>query len=672
MCAISTNFLLNGRSLAMNGRISRSLWPAFTAVLTVALTLSGCSGTTPDDSNSSDSDTPEQTQSQNDDEVRTLPNGSKIKDGLHLRPGVELIKFPMDVAEGFDVDREARTIELTGDAAEAARNQGADRGDVIAGVNGPEKPVLTRVGKIDDQGDTIYIETRPFIFEQVFWGKWDYNVPLRLREAVQQAIEENDNIEPVEEDPYRTDYQKLLGIPSLSIVIGGEGEACASAPWGNQTNSDQSQSDSLSGGSLETCTKLTLSFPPGRNTMEFRGKLPDFTSPSGHSCSNPQFDPWWSPKTYCVSYVKMRTELNIRPTFRISVKASGNITPVDKQGVIYDQLLAAFPIGTTGIAIVPRFSLEWDAMAGAQAQSELWTEAAGTLQIPAGFEYSNVGGRTGPIPHSGDPPQIVNTSVQTGVDYSAGIYAETGLSANLEMTLGIAGLPNVFSITGPTLQGRTAATAEYVPVDSDPDRTSCAKADIGASVNLTASIGAEINQPFNWRLFTALEFNKELWSTTFFEWTGGGDYCPGSDEHGEDEYDPDEAEPSDTPPGRDSEPAFKIEAVWEQSDTDIDLFATPPNAGELAPGDTDGGWTHPFDVCQDSCNPTSEHAEAVIYHPADAAPSGNYSYRVENNGYGTTDVTVNVRRGERVLESHEITLSGGRSESFSGNYDPGQ
>lgn len=657
----------------MNGRNPRSFWTVFAAVLTIALTLIGCSGTTPDESDSTDSESPDQTQSTNDDEVRTLPNGTKIKDGLHLRPGIEIIKFPMDVAEGFHVDRETSTIELTGDAAEAARNQGADRGDVIAGVNGPEKPVLTRVGKFDDQGDTIYIETRPFIFEQVFWGKWDYDVPLRLREAVQQAIEQKDNIEPVEEDPYRTDYQKLLGIPSLSIKLGAENSSCSAAPWGNQTNSDQSESNnSISGGKIESCTTLTLSFPPGRNTMEFRGKLPEFTSPSGHSCSNPQFDPWWYNETYCVSYVKMRTELNIRPKFRISLQASGNITPLDKEGTIYDQLLGAFPIGTTGIAIVPRFTLEWDAMAGAQAQSTLWSEAAGTLQIPAGFEYSNVGGRTGPIPHSGDPPQIVNTSVQTGVDYQAGIYAETGLSANLEMTLGIAGLPSVFSITGPALEGRTYARAEYVPVDSDPGRESCAKTDVGANVNLTASVGAEINQPFNWRLFTALEFNKELWSTTFFSWTGGGEFCPGSDQHGEDEYDPDEGDASDSPPGRDSDPAFKIEAVWEESDTDIDLYATPPSTGELAPGESDGGWTHPFDVCEDSCNPTSEHAEAVIYHPADAAPSGNYSYRIENNGYETTDVTVNVRRGNIVLESREVTLPGGRSERFSGNYDPAQ
>lgn len=639
-------------------------------LIAVGLVAGACGGSPEGGADSNDASSPGESASA--DDVRQLPNGAKIKDGIHLRPGIQIVKFPMDVAEGVAFDRGTGVLELTGPAARTARRQGAESGDVVAAVNGPEKPILARIDEIDDTGGAIYVETAPFVFEQVFWGDWDFAIPVDVRRALREEIERNDDLEATD-PPFRTTPQRL-GVPSVSFKIGAENSNCENwTPWSYESDDadeqhEDSDLDTKAGPEMSVCLKSKLSFPRPTNTVRFRGKLPHLENPDGHSCSDPQFDPWWSPKDYCVDHLKLRTALNVRPSHKLLLRASAGAR-AEYEKELFSRGLGQYPVGTTGLAISPEFRVFVGAIAESRGEAEVWGSAAATFHLPVGFEYNN-GGPTRAIPNPDDPAEIRNTAVDAGTGYRAYVRGQSYIGAGLDLQLEIAGLPDVFEVTGPGIEARGSTTATYQPVaDTRPD-WGCAKVDVGAEVGYSMEVGAEISTPFQWTLFTVLEISDTIWSETFLRWTGDGDYCPGGPEHGDGGgYDPDDYEPDPSVGEHDAEPAFKIEAIWS-SDADIDLHATPPDAGPIGPGESSGEWIHPFDVCGDGCEEGGDHAEALVYHPASAAPAGVYSIRVENNRGPATDVTVNVRRGDHLVASRELRLGSGRSHSFTGNYDP--
>lgn len=508
------------------------------AVLILALALIGTAcGETPPKAIGDDDD--QQLQNKSTDQ-----KGVTLKEGIHLRPGIDTIKIPAELRDQVEIDMVNRLVTLKGEAAERASD--IDQGDVFASVGYADdagQPVLVRVKQVDQTGEEVVFQVGQFSLAEVLWGEWDEEYPLTLAEGDSFPTDENGDL--------RTKRGELAP-PTISFEIGAKYKRCAdilSTDKKEEENKDDENKDdkrdgqkddnggddenenkyemiSDQGAGLDFCATGSLSFPSGgKSAMKFKGKIPRLSSSSNYRCRNPQFDKFG--KRYCVDELTMYDTLKLKPSIKFSLEAKGTIKRGAKR-TIFEKNLGEMPLGTTGLSITPEFYAEIGAHASANGQAEVWTKSSTVVEIPMGFKYINQEGLR-VIPNDDYPITHTPLKTEPGSGYKANVQAKAYVETGVRLKLKIAGLPDFVSLGGPAFSGQFYGHAIYQPIADPRPKWGCLKSGIYADAGVEASLSLETDFGWfgSWTVFSTGTVNWTLASLTLAEWQGKGAFCPG-------------------------------------------------------------------------------------------------------------------------------------------------
>ncbi len=658
-----------------SGRIVPLVW----GLATLALLLIACGDTTP--GSADDSDDPSGDGDRASDERSELPGEprpnqpGRIKEGMHLRPGVEFAQFTSAESNNSVeiVEREqGRAVGyVTGSAREKLR--GHDRRDVFMGDEFlyliASEPVET------DRG--LRVDLHPFNLLRIIWGDFEIQFP----------IEPPDGLTDQPPAPYRRRDQKL-NLPTISIPL-------TQLELGKVTFS----------GSLNLGGEFNVEMQPGASGT-FEGRIP-FVTP-GYDCQNPQYNlsGLCAPKElgggcavdedFCVEKLRVEASLGTRLHGDFSVTATAGPSfsyPADAPLEDFTTRTASAGLTIGPLTLKPEFFVGHKFTANFSGSATMSVPYDTSFEPRFGFEY-NQGQGLDLIAEVGDGPETEPTG---GLDFEAGpdeFLARYGVELGLRWLVVpsplsvLEGKGLKFRLEGlkTAIEGRLDNIYTFSPVEEGPVAGSCLRSRLFVNPLLASDFIFEVGLEYN-GVGGSHEF--DLVNDAYFTWRppnnspltwnpinldAGGELCL-PDRESEIEIPADEREGSSGDGGGTHDPGpppFKIEAVWSDR-TDVDLHVIPPNVGELTPGEDRDGWLHPFDVCEQDCPDGGEYAETVVHDPAEQAPSGNYQIWVVNDGGGApTEVTVTARVGDEVVWAREVRLAGrsGAEARFRAHLEP--
>ncbi len=651
-------------------------------------------------------------------------DGTKFApDEPRLRPGIQVVKMPPEFAAEVEIRAEQNVAVVEGAAAERLAQKEADAGDLLMGPN-----FNYQIKGIEDRGDSKRLEVGSYMPQDILWGHFDIKKRVRLdpdrleeggadgtpslRIPPEELYGEDSN-DPIELEP-RPPHK--VESPDSPTVGGAEPQGpvrSESQRLNTDANTISEQFIIEPPGSLGAALGSTDKFGPSvdvsgsiSNTTEvtvdvgydaeivFEGRIhlnvpniSDFDWKEDYDSGwcdryGMSADVWVASGALCVQ--KFGFRMGIAPELGLyqELEASLIFSHTWKPGILDpppELIDIPIPIPSTPIAFKPTLIASGGIIFALSGTGRFGFDVTASLgEVVMGFVCDRKGG-SGCTFYPQNPPQSEVTT-DAFAELSAGARVEPFFGPGFRMDIGLTGVDWV-EVQSPALNAYVYARLQY-EIFSTGEREKCLQGDLGLKASFGGDISFNIDPPhvgpwdvpltpevtwYSPRLQVFPEVTLPGDDPKFYEFfcSSGDDDDDGGGDGGDGGWDDFTREPGTH---RAQEP-FKIEAIWTDTDSDIDLEVTPPGGPRLKPGDTSGGWSHPFDVCEEECS-GNEHSEAAIYQPADDAPQGRYSFQVANNGGQTTEVTLNVRRGDRVIESWELSLFPGQSESFRGNYTP--
>jgi hypothetical protein len=651
-------------------------------------------------------------------ELEQYERGRIAPDEPRLRPGIDVIKMPAKYAADVEVRANEKVAIVREAGADRLDDKQADAGDLLMGPN-----FNYRIADIEDRGDHKRLELETYIIQDIIWGhfKVEKTVPLSKKYLEKGGPDDTPTLRLPADQLYNNDNDRVSLEPVPPKKRIAPDDAQVPEPVGpvregkRALNTDQNvlrlgwgydyanletellQDSAISGSASVTGSvgvRVALNYD---TEIVFEGRI--YAQASGIAnfdykdnydsnwCDNHNFsgDVWVAEGGICVQKFGFKFGLSPSVTVYDEIVASAGFSysyypgPFEEGGI--EQLEFNIPLASTPVAFKPNFLMNLLVSFGLNGSLTFGVDATADMgDIIIGFECDRQAGNCTIFPQ--DMPDT---------EYSAGSYAEAAASASVvpkvgagfRMDVGLSGVDWV-DVESPALwlwlYLRAKWELGYDIQSGELGSGNCILADAGLFAEFRGQVTLNLDPPVigPWEVPLTGNGPMELARVQFWpevtwprqERVFEELYCVSEDQTsaGEDPEDV-QREPGAHP----SEEAFKIEALWDDTETDIDLTVNTADGENLEPGDDpdDSEWSHPFDVCEGgSCDLQSEYGEAAIYTPADEAPDGNYGMTVENNGNRTADVTLNVRRADRVIESWEFTLSPGRSEDRSGNYTP--
>lgn len=636
--------------------LSRSLIPAFLALL---VTASGC-GFATSDSEQTPSDDESATTSQTSDDTSDLPGKpnphgpGRIKEGLHLRPGVEFAELTREEArQDIEFGDQTNYVYATGSARDKLVDK--DRRDVLVGPD--YIYLLDRAPVETDRG--LKVDIRKFSLIDIIWGDFEITFPIRQKMK-------NPNGSPQPRPPYRS-KKKSLNCSDPDIVCSDPGYRIPFVDIGNNVNVSAT---------LDISGNLNFDYGSGL-TATFEGRIP-FVKPN-HQCNPPDynisacaFGGCLVDEDFCVEKVKLVTNMNAgvdgKLDFRVggrldvSYPASGVKRIVDMQGP---------PITVGPIGFRPDFYIGYQALFRADAKATFTRTVNTGIAAEFGVEYTDDDGvnfinntTSGPNDDEGAKSGWSGPKNKEGQGMFR-LKAEAGLEWAIAPAVTASGKGLVFEINGfkTSLEARWDTIYTFSPVSKtgSPVEGSCLRSRffIGPYISASPSFEAGLNfGPVNETESVTLLPGSYWWRP--FQWNpwnadGGGDFCQPDRDGGS-------FDPGDTGGGSQSARPFKVEAIWE-ADTDVDIHVITPNGERIdASNPTGDGGKHVLDVCGEDvpCSPSGQkNAETVIFYPPEDAPDGDYTVWVTNDdGRASTEVLLWTRRAGRTYDSETVQLSG--------------
>ncbi len=649
-------------------------------------------------------------------ELEQYGKGRIAPDEPRLRPGVDVIKMPGKYAADVEVRDNEKVAIAREAAADRLDDKEADTGDLLMGPN-----FNYRIADIEDRGDHKRLELETYMIQDIIWGHFDVEktIPMSKKYLEKSGSDGKATLRLPADQLYNNDNDKVSLEPvppekrigpatqrpePMGPVREGKrnlntDENVLRLGWGYDyanLETELLQNSAIQGSASVTGSvgvRVAINYD---TEIVFEGRI--YAQASGIAnfdyrdnydsnwCDNHNFsgDVWVAEGGICVQKFGFKFGFSPSVTVYDEIVASTSFSyayypgPFEEGGI--EQLEFNIPLASTPVAFKPNFLMNLLVEFGLSGSLTFGVDAtAGLTDIIIGFECDRQAGNCTLYPQ--DMPDT---------EYSASSYAEAAASASVvpkvgagfRMDVGLSGVDWV-DVESPVLwlwlYLRAKWELGYDIQNGELNSGNCIVADAGLFAELRGQVTLNLDPPVigPWEVpltgngpmeLARVQFWPEVtWprETRVFEDL----YCVPEDQTSAGE-DPEDVQRD--PNAHPTEDAFKIEVLWGDTETDVDLTVNTPDGENLEPGDeAAGNWSHPFDVCADgSCDLQSEYSEAAIYKPADDAPDGNYDMTVTNNGNRTASVTLNVRRDTRVIESWEFNLGGGRSESFSGNYTP--
>jgi hypothetical protein len=642
--------------------------------------------------------------------------GGIAPDEPRLRPGVDVIKMPAKYAADVEVRTNEKVAIVRGAAADRLDDKKADAGDLLMAPN-----FNYRITEIEDRGDEKRLELETYMIQDIIWGHFDVEktVPLSKKYLEKDGPDDTATLRLPADQLYNNDNDRvsLEPVPPKKRVGPGaqRPEPMGPVRKGKQAlDTDENvfrvgwaydyasletellQNSAISGSASVTGSvgvRVAINYD---TEIVFEGRIYAQAEQVDNFDYEENYDSDWcddhnfsgdvavAEGGICVQ--KFGFKFGIAPAVTVydEIVASTSFSysyypgPFEEGGI--EQLEFNIPLANTPVAFKPNFLMNLLVDFGLNGSLTFGVDATADIgDIIIGFECDRKAGNCTLFPQ--DMPDV---------DYSAGSYAEAAASASVvpkagagfRMDVGLTGVDWV-DVESPALwlwlYLRAKWELGYDIQSGQLNSGNCIVADAGLFAEFRGQVTLNLDPPVigPWDVPLTGNDPMELARVQFWpevtwprqERVFEDLYCVPEDQNSAGE-DPEDVrrEPGAHP----SEDAFKIEALWGDTETDIDLEVTTPDGYNLEPGDeAAGSWSHPFDVCDGgSCRDLSEFSEAAIHQPADDAPEGGYGMTVANNGNRRADVTLNVRRGNRVIESWELTLDPGRSQQFRGNYRP--
>ncbi|MGI5862344.1 MAG: hypothetical protein ACOX6T_09835 [Myxococcales bacterium] len=260
------------------------------------------------------------------DPIRPIDDSDleEIPKGIHLRPGIE-IRFASE-ASGAVLDKEAKTVTLTGEAA--TTNASLKAGDILG-----SETWAVRVVSVEKSGDAIIAAVEQIYLTDVIYGDFDLELPLELGEGSSFDVDENGNI---------SSQKQSLSIP------GWDPEITASAE-----------------GKLNVGVEGGISFPASA-TGRFKGKI----------------------GLIPIKEVLVKFDLGMQAQLTVFAEAvaSGSVSISNEFANVP---LGDIPLGTTGLSLKPSMVFEGTLSGSAMGKVRVEATANASLNVPVGFHYTD-------------------------------------------------------------------------------------------------------------------------------------------------------------------------------------------------------------------------------------------------------------------------------------------
>ena len=588
-----------------------------------------------------------------------IPDGpGRIKEGIHLRPGVEFATFSEEESEKYVSFGENMNFAYVRGPARQ-KLEGFGRRDVLMGHQ-----FLYLVGSEPIETDRgLKVDIRTFHLLDIVWGDFELDfrfTPETLRRSRKEA-----------KPPYRQKSQPL-NFPGLRLPLAG-----FSAMNGYVTGS----------GNLNVGGDIDFNFSPGVSTT-FDARIP-FVTP-GYECDPPPdyeikagcaFGGCMVDEDFCVERVRVETtiETGVQTTLNASASARVQATLPDSGVHIIDRIYGpGVPIPSTPLMIRPDLYLGGQIVARINGvlQGINWSMSE-SVEMVFGVEYTDDDGvnffeNINRNQNQGDTSGFQWTGSK--VELLLRLKAELGLMWNLTP----AATGNLRGIEFRLEAFRTAAEARldniytFSPVDdaNSPVDGSCLRSRlfVGPYVEPEMDIEAGLDYGIvDESVEISLLPGAGLWWRPFvMNWWNahdGGQYCL-EDRQSELEI-PTATE--ETGQGSQGARPFKIEASWRPS-TDVDLHVVTPNGTQLGPSNETGeGGKYVLDTCGGSipcAGPGRTNSESVLFYPASSAPTGDYTVWVTNDdGRSPAKVQLRARKGDHTYDMQNVQLGGSSGAS---------
>lgn len=591
----------------------------------------------------------------------------EAKEGLHLRPGIELVRlgYGSDDPE-VEVDFDEMVVEVSGGAREVIDDFGGIWSEDI--LLGDDFIFLFR--DVREEGSKLIIEVDPFEFVRVMHGEWSMGFEMDPEEIAEHLGAYG--MRTTMPDLFRDGAEGVTadddeeGETNFGIDIG--------AFIGNSLKRDGAV-DVEGSANIELDFGGEISIPvdwTGGSVFKGRISVPGIRVNTDYECEpytetvtrrrgflwhkKERVEREVQPTKFCVDYllVKGTVGLNAAAYFYLMVEAEAKVS-ADEDASFFSMRA---PLGTTGLALYLRPYVKVGVEASVTGMLNLLFNAETNIEVPFGFEYDP--GDTGfsflpnerhPVTRDGN----VDVNLHGQVEAAADFYSELGVNLIISDAVSERGV----RATGPKAGFKFGADLNYEPfqvvVEGTPEQP-CVQAATYIEVFGDANLRAElmITERWTWGI-DITNFDVATFRLNLDEWNSPGtQFC--------------------IPLGPEE---LEIRLMW-QAETHLDLSVQTPNGNTIGPGNSeaDGGTYHmvPASSAEPCLFDSTETCEAVVEWDGERPPVGEFEVHAINNGNpdpGSLDFPANfeiwVTSGDTLI-MHETDAIMGVSGATSNVY----
>ena len=580
------------------------------------------------------------------DSTRNFASGLAVGealDGIHLRPGVEIINIDSSRNSSLVIDEVASTMRLSLEDFEALLEEYEEiwSGDILS-----VDDLLFIIDGVRSVGREIVIELGPFELFEVVHGEWDYT--------------NEDFVEADEVDDLRT-IEQPMGSEGSNVDQKG-------FSWGD-----------LVGGEVDISVSGSIDFPlKWVDDARFRGRISRWGQGIGtdYTCRTYTEEVTRrryrlfgeritvvqevQPENFCIDYILVRGYFGVEHELEIAVAPTVKLEK--KFGPERPHLFTTFyvPIGTLPFNIRISPYMHYGLEAKIEGALKWAKESGASIRVPIGFEYNphdpdhpgmallpndnapanRVQISQKPMNWTETPPLRPDVEVQASLKAFAELGVIFGLGVGQDRAVAV-------SVKGPKIAGEIAAVGKYNPLEP-----ACLTGDVYLRAYGKAELQGRIAfGGWSWGINIVGGAEYDLFKRSILPGgpleSAGDDYCLVSLE---------EQGPED----------LKVTLEWD-STTDLDLYVEHPNYGRIFWGrrDTPDGAVYHGDNCiNQECD--ADTAFEIIEWENGRPEAGTYEVWVVNfGGSAAANFTITVETENGVLETFSGSVGAERNAQSS-------
>jgi hypothetical protein len=535
--------------------------------------------------------------------------------GIHLRPGVEIIRLPPAVADQIMADDDAMTVTLTGEAKDAILEKDEVwTGDILIG----DGFIYIIEGMSRGENDELIIEVSQFSLLDVIHGEW--NIPFAPGSDLTEAGIRRQGLETTYAGPGSSVSFMDLIEGEASTTLRPRGGFSFPVEWDGAFEGKVS----VAGTGINT----------GYNCESYTEERTRFILNPARLWAGDTYTVEVRPERFCVDYLRVKGSVGIEASMGYTLTNEGTLSLTPKKEINFLEGRAI--LGSTGLALYYEPYFEAGMEISVFGKTEHSLDASTGFTLPLGFEYKPRDFGFAMIPNERHPVQRTG-ELTASASYSEGarlkIYGQLGMKLALSDALSPQGL----RLTGPEAGTELAVEAELktAQASTDGNYEPCLTAELYArSFGQAALVGELKVGAWTWNAnFTGtvgIEHKHVIASYVSEDM----DFC------WNDPVQPQELE---------------VTLKWN-TDTDLDLYLKTPNGNEIyyRNREADGGEFLGDSCIRGTCD--GENNETIRWDNGDA-PSGTYEvWAVNFDGKASASFTIEVRTEHGVIRSFSHTL----------------